>query len=124
MLYKGDEPQGILSPEKLEKLLAKGEIEFPKITEKQIEDRSKGDGLAKALVIGQTTWFIVQCIARKAQGLDITRIELTTLSFAALNASMYFVWWNKPLDVQSHEVVYLLDAPRNPIKVVGPTSER
>ena len=34
------------------------------ITEKEITDKSKGDGLSKGLVILQTTWFAIQCIAR------------------------------------------------------------
>lgn len=124
MLHKGDVPQGVLSPEKMKELLAKGEIEFPTITEKQIQDRSKGDGLAKTLLVLQTMWFIAHCIARKAQGLDTTEIELVTLAFAVLNVAMYVVWWNKPLDAQSYEVVHLLDPPLHLTKVKGSTIER
>ena len=39
------------------------DIEIPKITAADIEDRSKGDVLSKIIAILQTTWFIVQCIA-------------------------------------------------------------
>jgi hypothetical protein len=66
----------------------------------EIQDRSKGDGLSKALAVGQTGWFIAQCISRWAAGLAITEMELVTLAFAALNGLIYFLWWNKPLDVR------------------------
>lgn len=56
-----------------------------KVSEKEIQDRSKSDGLSKALVVVQTTWFIAQCISRKVQGFTITEIELVTVAFAFLN---------------------------------------
>lgn len=69
-------------------------------TAEEIEDKSKGDGLSKALVVAQTGWFIAQCISRWATGLAVTELELVTLAFAALNGVIYFLWWNKPLDVR------------------------
>lgn len=69
-------------------------------TAAEIQDRSKGDGLSKALVVGQTAWFVTQCLARWVAGLAITEMELVTLAFAALNGIIYFLWWNKPLDVR------------------------
>ncbi|KAF5310295.1 hypothetical protein D9619_010138 [Psilocybe cf. subviscida] len=75
------------------------DVLFTLPTEEDIQDRSKGDGLAKALVLGQTTWFIAQCISRWAQNLQITELELVTLAFSALNGVVYFLWWDKPLDV-------------------------
>ncbi|KAF8950663.1 hypothetical protein BDZ97DRAFT_1618016, partial [Flammula alnicola] len=111
-LFHGDAPKEVLSPKRLKYLAAKGEIEFPNITEEEIQDRSKGDALSKTLVIGQTTWFIAQCISRKAQGLVTTELELVTLGFAVLNAFMYYFWWNKPLDVRKSVPVYLLNTPK------------
>ena len=52
---------------------------------------------------------ISQCIARRAQHLDLTLVELLTLSLAVLNGVMYFLWWNKPMDVRRPIRVYLLD---------------
>ncbi|KAJ2929677.1 hypothetical protein H1R20_g7406, partial [Candolleomyces eurysporus] len=75
------------------------------ITEEEIRDRSKGDELAKAFVIVQTTWFVVQCIARGVQRLTVTELEIVTLAYAALNGAMYFFWWDKPLDVQCPVVI-------------------
>ena len=107
MLFDGEEPKGILSLEWLEELHAMNQIDFPKVTEAELEDRSKGDPLGKGLVVLQTSWFIAQCIARASQHLVVTELELVTLAFAALNGLMYFLWWNKPLDVRCPVPVYI-----------------
>jgi hypothetical protein len=114
MLYEGDKARGILSPERLKELYEEGKIDFPTITEEEIHDRSQADALAKTVVVGQTTWFIVQCIARGVQGLVLTQLELVTVAFAFLNGLMYFLWWNKPMDVHPSLAVpvYLLDVPK------------
>lgn len=70
------------------------------VTAKEINDRSKGDMLSKCLVVLQTTWFAMQCIARGVQSFPITELELVTLAFVSLNLVTYVLWWNKPLNVQ------------------------
>ncbi|KAF8647248.1 hypothetical protein AX16_006826 [Volvariella volvacea WC 439] len=75
-------------------------INIPRISEKEIKDHGKGDLLAKAIVVIQTTWFVAQCIARHTQGLVLTEIELVTLAFATLNVITYGLWWDKPLNVE------------------------
>ena len=101
----------VLTPKDFRNLLAEKEIGFPLISEKEIQDRSKGDGLSKALATIQTTWFIAQCISRKAQGLTITDIELVTVAFAFLNGIMYFLWWSKPVGVTTSVRIYRLTSP-------------
>jgi hypothetical protein len=108
MLYDGDKAIGVLGPRQLEDLHAEGKVAIPLVKESDIEDRSKGDALSKALVIIQTTWFVTQCIARNQEGLVITQFELVTAALAVLNGIMYFLWWHKPLNVQSSIPVYLL----------------
>ncbi|KIJ91111.1 hypothetical protein K443DRAFT_115528 [Laccaria amethystina LaAM-08-1] len=109
MLMDKAERKGVLTDDMFDDLLQEGKIEFPSITEAEIEDRSKADSLAKGIAVLQTTWFIAQCISRKAQGLITTEVELITLAFAALNGILYFLWWNKPLDVNCCVPVFLLD---------------
>jgi len=92
----GGKPYTIL-PEDLRPHLRKGEID---ITEKALQDRSKGDTLSKGFAVLQTGWFILQSIARKSQSLPVTELEIVTLAFAILNFATYALWWNKPLDVQ------------------------
>ena len=117
MLMDGDERKGVITPDMFHNLLQEGKIDFPLITEEEIEDRSKADSLAKVIAVSQTTWFIAQCISRTAQGLITTEIELITLAFAALNGILYFLWWNKPLNVKCCVPVFLLDEPREPITI-------
>ncbi|KAF8659465.1 hypothetical protein AX16_001832 [Volvariella volvacea WC 439] len=73
---------------------------IPRIRQKEIADHGKGDILAKAIVVLQTSWFVVQCIARHVEGLVLTELELVTLAFAALNVITYVLWWDKPLNVE------------------------
>ena len=114
MLFEGDNPKGVLSPSRFSTLLTAKKIEFPKVTVEEIEDRSKADGFSKTIALGQTLWFVAQCIARRSQHLDLTLVELLTLSLAVLNGLMYFLWWNKPLDVRCPVRVYLLDKSDKP----------
>ena len=109
MLFEEDTARGVLSPKEFSELFAAGKIEFPKITVDEIEDRSKSDGFSKTIALGQTLWFVAQCITRRSQHLDLTLVELLTLSLAVLNGLMYFLWWNKPLDVRCPVRVCLLD---------------
>jgi len=119
MLFEGNIAKGVLYPERFSELLMEGKIEFPTVTVEEIEDRSKADGFSKTIALGQTLWFVAQCIARGAQHLDLTLVELLTLSLAVLNGLMYFLWWNKSLDVRSPIRVYLLDKPRKPSEPSG-----
>ena len=114
MLFEGDTAKGVLSPKRLSELLTAGMIDFPTITVEEIEDRSKSDGFSKTIALGQTLWFIAQCVARRSQHLDLTLVELLTLSLAVLNGLMYYLWWNKPLDVRCPVRVNLLDKSYTP----------
>ncbi|KAF8648136.1 hypothetical protein AX16_006386 [Volvariella volvacea WC 439] len=87
--------------EKYEVVYSIGILEdLPAIRKKEIQDRGKGDILAKAIVVLQTLWFVVQCIARRVENLVLTELELVTLAFAALNTLTYILWWDKPLNVE------------------------
>lgn len=103
MIFEGDKKLHTVTPDELDQLLKNGDI---RITAKEIRDKGRGDGLSKGLILIQTTWFILQCIARKVKHLPITQLELVTLAFAALNFLTYTIWWNKPLDVECSMRVY------------------
>ena len=68
-------------------------------TEAEIKDKGKSDWLAKSLVLLQTSWFVMQCIARGIEHLPVTHLEIVTLAYAAMNFVIYIFWWNKPLNV-------------------------
>jgi len=97
------DPRGpVLTIEQYTKTKERGRLDrkLRKISEEYIKDRSKSDILSKLIAILQTTWFILQCIARAQQKLTLTELELVTLALASLNAIMYVFWWHKPLGIQ------------------------
>ena len=78
-------------------LLTKKQITLPKKAE--IQDKSKSDSLAKALVLIQTLWFVMQCIARRLERLPTTELEIVTLAYGAISFGMFIAWWDKPYNV-------------------------
>ena len=103
-----EDPRGeVLSFDRYKRLAAENTtFELPKITSADIKDRSKGDFLSKLIAILQTTWFILQCIARSREQLALTELELVTLALASLNAVTYAFWWHKPLGIQEPVRIY------------------
>jgi hypothetical protein len=108
-LHEGGKPARVLEAKDLEKLSDAGKIDWPTITKEEISDRSKGDYLSKTIVLFQTTWFVGQCIARWAYGLTVTELEVVTVAFASLTGVIYYLWWDKPLDVRCSIPIHLLD---------------
>ena len=91
----------ILTLEMLEELVIKDPKFEIQVTEDEITDRSKGDGLSKFIFILQSSWFMLQCLARRIQGLNISQLELTTLALASLNGITFILWWHKPVNART-----------------------
>jgi len=118
-----EKPNGritILTLEILRELVKDPEFEL-QISAEEIADRSKGDALSKLIFIMQSTWFILQCLGRRIQGLNLTHLELTTLALASLNGITFVLWWDKPLGAQAFVRVYLkrkmTESERLPLEV-------
>lgn len=77
----------------------------PPITAEEIGELSKADFLAKAIALGQVVWFLVSLVARKAQGLAISQMEVTVAAYVFYAAVVYVAWWRKPLDVTSVSLI-------------------
>ncbi|KAH9481043.1 Mitochondrial pyruvate carrier 2 [Psilocybe cubensis] len=101
----------VITDEHFYDLLDKGSISFPDVSKDQICSLSRGDGLSKLIVVGQTSWFIAQCISRAIMSVGLTGLELVTLAFAFLNGLMYFLWWDKPLDAEYRIRIYPCSRP-------------
>jgi len=114
----------VLDEETLEELYRAGQIEWPNITKKEIQDRSKADIFSKGIVLIQTTWFVVQCISRFATKLTVTELEVVTLAFAVLNGITYWLWWDKPSDVRCAVPIYLKSAESSNPKVSKARQQR
>ncbi|GJN66913.1 hypothetical protein PLICBS_000935 [Purpureocillium lilacinum] len=69
----------------------------PRVTKAEIEDKSKANDLAKATVIIQATWMLVQVIGRLAAHLPVTLLEVNTVAHVLCAFAMYIFWWDKPL---------------------------
>ncbi|KAL9594735.1 MAG: hypothetical protein Q9179_005262 [Wetmoreana sp. 5 TL-2023] len=77
----------------------------PFLSEEEIWDKSKANGLAKAIVCIQAAWFCTQCITRLGQGMPVSLLELNTFAHAICALLVYVLWWNKPLDVHEPTVI-------------------
>ncbi|KAG1836034.1 hypothetical protein DFJ58DRAFT_908543 [Suillus subalutaceus] len=106
VLYVDGEPRATLTPNELLRFVREGSVKMPDITEADIEDRSKGDMLSKCIAILQLVWFVIQLIARYAQNLPVTLLELDTLGIAALACISYGFWLNKPKDIGRPYIVH------------------
>ena len=85
---------------------------FTMLSKAEIKDKGKGDSLAKSLVLLQTSWFVMQCIARAIEHFPVTHLEIVTLAYAAMNFVIYVFWWNKPLNVNQPVRVFRKFEPR------------
>lgn len=99
VLYERGVPTQVLDYPRFKRLLKLKAVDVPLITASDIQDRSKGDAISKGFVVLQTTWFVIQCIARVIKDLPLCELEIVTLGFAVLNAIIYAVFWNKPQGV-------------------------
>ncbi|KAE8132567.1 hypothetical protein BDV38DRAFT_287603 [Aspergillus pseudotamarii] len=78
---------------------------IPDISGEEIKDKSKADGVTKALMCIQAFWFCVQTFARINKGIYISLLEWNTLVHAVCALIMYGIWWHKPLDVSEPLVI-------------------
>jgi len=75
-------------------LALKNSAQIYPITKDDINDKSKADFLVKATAVLQSLWLVVQCVARLAQGLPITPLELATTGFVGCTVTTYLVWFS------------------------------
>jgi len=78
---------------------------FPPISEEEIKDKSKGDGLTKTIAVLQLLWFSVQLIGRLIKGWAATELEVLTFATCIMTVVIYVFWWNKPLDVHCQTIL-------------------
>ena len=102
-------------------LLKNKQITLP--TRAEIQDRSKSDSLAKILVLIQTLWFVMQCIARRLERLPTTELEIVTLAYGAISFGMFIAWWDKPRNVEC-PIRVSQESPKGNAKQLEHWSER
>ena len=94
-----------LTPDGLHFLLEHEPNCLPDISEEQIQDKSKADGIKKILVCAQALWFCIQCISRLAQSLPVSLLELNTFGHSLCTLLIYLLWWFKPLNVEQPTLI-------------------
>ena len=75
------------------------------VPEEIIDDKTKADPITKVVVSIQAGWFIVQCIARVAQHLPLSLLEIHTLAHVFIALLMYLFWYSKPYNALSPVVL-------------------
>jgi hypothetical protein len=85
-------------------LLAKSGL-LPDLDEREIKDKSKTDGLAKALVLLQASWMLLQTLSRMAAHIPTSLLEVNTIGHILCAFVVYLLWWNKPREI--HEPIVL-----------------
>ena len=81
-------------------LMAQKFMPFSDIGMEEIWDKSKADLLTKLLVCSQIFWLVVQVLVRLIQHIQVTTLELITLSYVLCTCATYIMWLEKPLDVE------------------------
>lgn len=105
-------------------LVERGHLQIPSITREHIEDKSKADKFAKVFAVIQTSYLIVECIARRAQSLAITPLELTTLAFVPCTLATYYLWMDKPLGVNTSTTIYTNKKISEILEEAGPLANK
>ncbi|CAG8904889.1 unnamed protein product [Penicillium egyptiacum] len=93
--------------EDIQLLIQAGVIRCSDIRDRDIEDRSKADWFAKGFTVFQSTWFLVNVIARLADDLPVSPVELTTVAYVICGILTYGFWWCKPKDMATPVIVPL-----------------
>ncbi|OBT58501.1 hypothetical protein VE04_01214 [Pseudogymnoascus sp. 24MN13] len=84
--------------EQLFYLIERKHVDYPVLTKEEIDDKSKTDTVARFLTIGQAMWFVAAFISRPIQGLSVTTLELTTISFIIVFFATSYSYQRTPLD--------------------------
>ena len=103
--------EALITPKGIEVLLVHAPHLIPDISVEEIMDKSKADGLAKALLVWQVLWFCINCGSRLAQRLPLSLLEVSTIAHGASTLITYCFWWKKPFNVSE------------PIPIGGQTEE-
>jgi hypothetical protein len=77
-------------------LVLHGHVEFPDLQAMNIDERSTADILSRMLTVWQALWFSVTELQRWRNGLPLTTLELTALSFVLIMLFTELLWLRKP----------------------------
>jgi hypothetical protein len=102
----------LLTPEGLLALAKDDPTLIPDIPTAFINDKSKLNAAAKALVFIQAAWFVVETVVRLCQRLPVSLLELNTFAHALCALLIYVLWWDKPFDVEEPVLMHGKKTPK------------
>jgi hypothetical protein len=70
-------------------------------------DRNKSDTFLRLISMVQVLWFVLNRIARVAQKLPLTTLELTVFAYFMPNLFIFYLWRAKPTDVGTSLLINL-----------------
>jgi len=86
-----------LTAQQILKLRRKGVLQkLPYIRKEELDDKSKSDGLIKAIAIVQIIWATIQIIVRAVRKIAISQLEVAVIAFATCAIIIYLLYWSKP----------------------------
>ena len=89
-------PQYTIRPDVFIAMARKG-IFLP-VNDRLCQGKGKSDAIGKLFVVGQVSWFMLQCVARKASGLPVTLLEINTVVHVACAIAIFLLMFRKPKD--------------------------
>ncbi|KGO77205.1 Chromate transporter [Penicillium italicum] len=84
-----------------------GIVEDIDFHDRDVEDHAKADSLGKTFTVIQTSWFLVNIIARWATSLPVAPLELATVAYIACGVLLYAMWWYNPKDMTTPVTIYV-----------------
>lgn len=96
-----------VSPSNISNFIQAGIISCRNFRDRDIKDKAKADSFAKTFTLLQSTWSVINILARVIYGLPVSLVELTTVSYVACAVFTYAFWWHKPKDMMTPIIMYL-----------------
>jgi hypothetical protein len=70
-------------------------VAWPDMKDSDIDNRTQGDKLVKAIALFQIIWSVAQIPGRLSNGFTVTIVELFTVSIVLCAVITYLAWWHK-----------------------------
>ena len=100
-------PHGVLRVVQWELEEGNGPKLLSAITAEEVHDKGNATTLTKGIVVWQALWIVVQVIGRTAAHYPVTLLELHTVLHTFCALYMYYIWWRKPLDIETSTTIPL-----------------
>lgn len=98
LLYPPDSPPFPVNSRAIYYLVSKGYLDAPGIKEEELWEKSKTDRLGKVVALTQSSYLVVQTVARAIQSLEVTCLEIITMAFLCCTVATYYFWVDKVWD--------------------------